>query len=193
MSENKIDTFEGYFIKDKADSDYVRIARAFPSLTPKGDTVLENYKLIYKTKIIDGHKAFYAHDLADSLSPNPSFASNHFLFSSLIFENGKVLIAPAYRVKDLDRLKYSDFKYHIPNKVTRKDTIRILDRTKTTFLYNFRKENIIVKGRKYKRCLVLDYKVSFPEEVTYGKVWLGKKLGVVKWKRNTGRIDERIL
>ena len=99
FSENRVDTFVGEFTKDKNDSNYIKIERQFSSLKVD-DNFSEKYELVYKAKMIEGHKVFYALKPKDSIYYDASFGPNHFLFSALIFENKKIYIAPAYDLKD---------------------------------------------------------------------------------------------
>ena len=191
FTENKVDTFVGEFTKDKSDSNYIKIERQFSKLKVD-DNFSEKYELVYKAKIIEGHKVFYALKPKDSIYYDASFGPNHFLFSALIFENKKIYIAPAYDLKDLNRLKYSDFKYFIPEKISTRDTIKIVDRKKQTLLYNFRIDNATIKGRIYRNCLSVELATIWPDTTYHSKVWLQKNIGVLKWIRSTGRVDTRI-
>ena len=113
LNENQVDSFSGSFTKDKTDSNYLKIEQNFPSLAVN-DTFQEKYQIIYKTQDVEGHKAFYAIRPKDTTYHDARFGPNHFLFASLIFEKGKVFVAPAYDLKDLSRLKFSNFKFIIP-------------------------------------------------------------------------------
>lgn len=192
FNENQIDTFVGTFTKDSTDIIYKRVEGMFPSLAV-ADNFKEKYKIIYKTYNIEGHKAFYTLNTKDSFYYDASFSQNHFLSSALIFENGKVYLAPAYDLNDLYRLKFSDFKFIIPEKVTRRDSLNFKHKKKETILYNFRFENLIVAKKTFKNCLVIDLIEKWPDATYNAKVWLHKKYGVMKWIRTTGRTDNRIL
>jgi hypothetical protein len=192
LQENQVDSFVGSFTKDKTDTMYRKIESLFPGLAVEDD-FREKYKIVYKTKTIEGHKAFYAVNTKDTIYYDASFGPNHFLFSALIFENGKVFIAPSYDLKELQRLKFSDFKYVIPERLSKRDTISIVDKKKETILHNFRFDNLLIDGKMYKQCLVIDLLIKWPDTTYHSKVWLHKKLGVLKWIRSTGRVDTRLL
>ena len=192
LNENQVDSFTGSFTKDKTDSNYLMMERLFPGLAVDDD-FKEKYEIIYKTRNIEGHKAFYAVETKDTIYYDASFGPNHFLFSALIFEKGKVFIAPCYYVKDLHRLKFSDFKFVIPEKILKRDTIRVVDKKKETILHDFRFDDLIIGGKKYKHCLLIDLLIKWPATTYYSKVWLHKKFGVLKWIRDTSRTDTRLL
>ena len=141
--------------KDKTDSNYLKIEGLFPSLAVD-DSFKEKYEIIYKTINIEAHKAFYAVKTKDTLYYDASFGPNHFLFSALIFEKRKTFIAPSYDLEDLQRLKFADFKYIITEKISKGDTIRVIDKKKETILYNFRFDCLIIDGHKYNHCLVIN-------------------------------------
>jgi len=192
LNENQVDSFIGSFTKDNADSNYLKIERLFPGLAVEDD-FREKYEVIYKTRNIEGHKAFYAIKTKDTIYHDASFGPNHFLFSALIFENGKVYIAPSFYLKDLHRLKFADFKFVIPEKLSKRDTIRVVDKRKETILHNFRFDDLIIGGKKYKHCLLIDLLIKWPDTTYHSKVWLHNKFGVLKWIRDTGRTDIRLL
>jgi hypothetical protein len=192
LNESQVDSFVGSFIKDKTDSNYMAVERLFPGLAVVDD-YKEKYEVIYKTRNIEGHKAFYTVRTKDTIYEGASFGPNHFLFSALIFEKGKVFIARSYDLKDLQRLKFSDFKFIIPEKLSRRATISIVDKTKETVLHNFRFDDLTIDGKKYKHCLVIDLLTRWPDTTHHSKVWLHKEYGVLKWIRSTGRTDIRIL
>lgn len=192
LNENQVDSFIGSFTKDKTDTSYMEIEQLFPNLAV-ADNFQEKYQIIYRTKNIDGHKAFYAIATNDTIYKDASFGSNHFLFSALIFEKEKVLIAPAFHLKDLNYLKFSDFKFIIPESISKRDSIRITDRQKETVLHSFRFEKLNLFGRNYKHCLVIDIQTKWPDTVYNSKVWLHKEYGILKWIRDTGRTDTRLL
>jgi hypothetical protein len=192
LNENQVDSFIGSFTKDKTDSNYLKIEGLFPSLAVD-DNFKEKYEIIYKTINIEGHKAFYAVKTKDTIYYDASFGPNHFLFSALIFEKRKIFIAPSYDLKDLHRLKFADFKYIIPEKISKGDTIRVVDKKKETILHNSRFDDLIIDGNKYNHCLVIDLMIKWPDTTYHSKVWLHNKFGVLKWIRDTGRTDTRLL
>jgi hypothetical protein len=192
LNENQVDSFVGTFTKDKTDSNYMEVERLFPGQSVPDD-FKEKYEIIYKTVNIEGHKVFYAVKTKDTIYFDASFGPNHFLFSALIFEKGKVFIAPSFDLTDLHQLKFSDFKFIIPEKISRRDTISMVDKNKETVLRNFRFDDLTIDGKKYKHCLVIDLLTRWPDTTHHSKVWLHKDYGVLKWIRSTGRTDIRIL
>src|SRR5688500_14669594 len=192
LIENQIETYNGYFIKYQNDSNYKKIEKIFGRISDK-DTVTDQNHIIYKTINIEGHLAYYAIATTDTLKKNPTIGPKHFLFSSLIFYNDTVFVAPAYRKADLDKLRFNDFKFKIPPRLTKKDTIKIIDGKKTTLLENFSIAIISINNKRFSNCLSFDIRDVWPTSTYTGKVWLHKKYGLLKWIRSTGRIETRVL
>lgn len=161
----------------------------------KRDTVFEKIVLCYKSIRIDGKIAYYIIDTNDINKKDPSIGPKHFLSSAMIFSQDSILLAPIYKKSDLLTLNFKDFDYAIYSVIKKKDTLRFKDKTlpqadKQFLLYDFRKEKISINEKKIKNCLYISIAERWPDTTYFGKVWLHKKYGVVKWIRITGRIEE---
>jgi len=190
LEENKIETYNGIFIKNANDNNYRLVEQLFGSIS-KSDTIIDKKEIVYKTIDIDGNKAFYAVATKDTLKKNPNIGPNYFLFSAFIFSNDTTFIAPVYEKADLTKLKFNDFKYKIPPTVTRKDSVVIIDRKKRMVLYNFHKTTLMIDNKKFSDCLVFEIRSVWPDALYGEKIWLHKKYGLLKWIRSTGRIETR--
>ena len=190
LEENKIETYNGIFIKNANDNSYKQIEQLFGSIS-KSDTIIDKKEIIYKTIDIEGNKAFYAVATRDTIRKNPNIGPNHFLFSTLIFFNDTTFIAPVYEKADLTKLKFNDFKYKIPPSVTKKDSVVIIDRKKRMVLCNFHKAALTIDNKKFSDCLVFEIREVWPDALYGEKIWLHKKYGLLKWIRSTGRIETR--
>lgn len=181
------------FIKSKGNF-YKNLESIFGSVS-KGDTLFEKIVLCYKTMIIDGKTAYYVIDTSDINKKDPSIGPKHFLSSAMIFSEDSILLAPVYKKSDLLKLNSKDFDYAIYSVVKKKDTLRFVDKTlhqadRQILLFDFRKEKININEKKIKNCLYISIAERWPDTTYFGKVWLHKKYGVVKWIRVTGRIEE---
>ncbi|MCW3120072.1 MAG: hypothetical protein JWM28_4154 [Chitinophagaceae bacterium] len=192
LKENQIESYNGYFIKDEKDTDYKKIEQIFGSISEK-DTVIDKTEIIYKTIEIEGHKAFYAVETIDTLQKNPSIGPRHYLFSSLLFFNDTTFVAPVYEKADLEKLKFKDFKYKIPPRLTKTDSVVIIDGKKKMVLQNFKKTKLSLGNKSFSNCLHFDLKEVWPDTLYIGKVWLHRQYGLLKWIRSTGRIETRKL
>ena len=192
LKENKIETYNGVFIKDANDINYRKVEQVYGSIS-KGDTIINKTEIIFKTIDIEGYKAFYAIETKDTLRKNPNIGPRYFLFSSFIFFNDTTFVAPIYEKADLAKLKFKDFKYKIPPSLTKKDSVVIIDGKKRMVLYNFHKTTLLIDNKKFSDCLAFDIKDVWPDALYGEKVWLHKKYGLLKWIRSTGRIETRAL
>ena len=195
LRENQIDHFTGKYVPGEKDPNYNGMQIPVPP-PPSGsymDTVIDKTKLIYKTITIEGYKVYYAIETADTLKKEAIIGSSHFLSSALIFKNDSVLLAPVFRLAELHKLKFYDFKYYIPPFVKTKDTITIIDGKKKMLLYNFKKATLLLNGKEYKDCLNIKIIEHWPDATYSAMVWLSKKYGVLKWIRTTRRVETRDL
>lgn len=192
LKENKIERYNGYFIKYENDSNYKKIEQLFGSIS-ETNIVIDRTEIIYKTFEIEGHKAFYAVETIDTVKKNPDIGPMHYLFSSLIFFNDTIFVAPVYEKADLEKLKFKDFKYRIPPKLTKRDSVVIVDGKEKLVLQNFKKTRLTINDKSFSNCLTFDLKEVWPDDLSIGKVWLHKQYGLLKWIRSTGRIETREL
>jgi len=172
---------------------YKGMEKIYGAVSP-GDTVFEKAVLFYDSIRIDGKMAYYFIDSTEVNMKDPSIGPKHFLSSAMIFSKDSILLAQIYKRSDLLTLRLNDFDYSIYS-VKKKDTLRFKDKTlpkanKQILLYAFRKENVSIDGKKIKKCLYMSIAEKWPDTTSFGKIWLHKKYGVVKWIRVTGRIEE---
>jgi hypothetical protein len=157
------------------------------------DTIKSLFNVIYKSQIVDNHKVFYAINPSDTLQNNPSIGQNHFLFSAMIFQGDTTYLAPVYKLKEIAKLKFSDFKYYIPPRIFKYDSIVIKDKTKKTILYDFKIKSLIIDNLIFDNCLTFYYQEDWPDIIYYGEIWVNIKNGILKWVRTTGRTEIRRL
>ena len=155
------------------------------------DTVKDVFNVIYKSVIVDNRKIVFVIEPKDTLQNNPSIGQNHFLFSAMTFQGDTTYLAPIYKLNEIGKLKFSDFKNYIPPTISKKDSIIIKDRTKTTILYDFNIKSLVIDNLTYDKCLTFNLKVDWPEIIYYGEIWISKKYGILKWVRTTGRTEIR--
>lgn len=155
------------------------------------DTVKDVFNVIYKSDIVNNHKIVYAIDPKDTLQNNPSIGQNHFLFSAMIFQGDTTYLAPIYKLNEIGKLKFSDFKNYIPPTISKNDSIIIKDKTKTTILFDFKIKSLVIDNVTHDKCLTFNLKIDWPEIIYYGEIWISKKDGILKWVRTTGRTEIR--
>jgi hypothetical protein len=197
LRENDVAHFTGVFVPKpdpnfKPDKNRSFVASPVESFDGS-DTFIYKTEIIYKTVDIEGYKAFYAVETIDTIQKNPSIGPNHFLFAAMIFHNDTTFVAPVYRKEDLRKLKFLDFKYKIPAKVSSKDSVVIIDLKKTMILSHFKKTSITIDARTFPDCLTFTIRDIWPDAKYTGTVWLDPNYGVLKWIRSTGKIETRKL
>ena len=173
---------------------YRGMEKIYGAVSP-GDTVFEKVVLFYDSISIQGNIAYYFIDSSDTNKNDPSIGPRHFLSSAMIFSKDSISLASIYKRSDLLSLRFKDFDQRIHSVIKKKDTLKFKDKTlrkadKQILLYDFRKESIVINGNKIKNCLSISIAEKWPDTISFGKVWLHKKYGVVKWIRVTGRIEE---
>lgn len=172
---------------------YRNMESIYGAVSP-GDTVFQRIVLIYDSIKIEDKIAYYLADSSDINRKDPSIGPKHFLSSAMIFSKDSILLAPIYKKSGLSNLSLKDFEYSI-HSFKKNDTLRFTDKTlpkanKQFLFYDFKKENVRVSGKKLKNCLYMSIAEKWPDTTYFGKIWLHKKHGVVKWIRPTGRIEE---
>ena len=192
VTENDIQRYNGFFIKNPKDSIYKRLEEVFGKIS-SSDSVSDKWEITFKTRYIDGNKLFYSIKTKDTLNKDARIGPSYFLFSAMIFNDREILLAPCYDITQLENLKMSDFNYRIPEKVNRNDSIIIYDNPKKMVLSNFRKENLKIDDKEFQNSLSFNITDQWGTRRTTGKVWLSKKFGLLKWIRTTGRIETRQL
>jgi hypothetical protein len=190
LNENEIDRFNTYFIRSQTDSSYKKMEKLFGSISDR-DTVFETLEIIYKTLNIEGRKVYYAIATTDTLNKDARIGPQYFVSSALMFENKTVRLAPAYELGDLEKLKLSDFAFKIPRRISKNDTITIVDGEKELLLCDFKKEPLVIANRAFLKCLKIKVIEKWPTTSHTGTVWLSKKYGLLKWIRSTGLVQTR--
>ena len=155
------------------------------------DTVKDIFNIIYKSVTVNNHKIFYAIEPKDTLQKNPSIGQNHFLFSAMTFQGDTTYLAPIYKLSEIEKLRFTDFKNYIPPTISKNDSIIIKDRAKKTILYNFKIRSLVINNFTCDQCLTFNLKEDWPEIIYYGEIWISKKDGILKWVRTTGRTEIR--
>ncbi len=192
LQENRIDNFKCYFIKDDNDKDYKMVEDIFGKIS-NSDTVVENREIIYKTTYIDGYKVFYAIETSDTLKSNPTIGPVYYFFCSMLFKNDTLMLTPVYKLNELKTKRLYNFIYKIPPLLKKSDSITIYDGKKISIIKSFNKECVKVNSRKFRNCLTFKIIDIWPSTTYTATIWLDKKYGLIKWIRNTGRVEKRII
>ncbi|MCP4442488.1 MAG: hypothetical protein GY810_26580 [Aureispira sp.] len=150
----------------------------------------ETKRLLYKTHLVEGEKVYYSIEEKELGDANPIIGSSNFLFGAFLFEGSNMSVAEIFWKKDLAKLKLVDFNIQIPQKVKQDTKIEWSEEEKKTVLTGFRNVKLETTYLGEVECLLIDKTVTWPTKTYEAKIWLHKEYGVVKWIKQTGRIEE---
>jgi hypothetical protein len=146
---------------------------------------------VCKTKILENKEIFYFAEYYNKFDII-SIGSTMFGKGIYYFQNDTLFTIEADYEKDISEKQLLDSKILIPAYFKTGDSITInleSNQQKITFL---RKEDLKMGDIVYKDCIKLKIIESWPETLYLEYVWLKKDIGLVKWMRATGRIDELV-
>jgi hypothetical protein len=108
------------------------------------------------------------------------------------YQNDTLFTLEADYEKDINEKEIIDSKVFIPAYLKVGDSINLdLDGNNQTLTY-LKKEDLQIGTILYKDCIKLKIIDSWPDTLYLEYVWLKKDIGLVKWMRATGRIDELV-
>lgn len=159
-----------------------------------GSKLVKDSSIVFVRQFnVDNQKAFYITDNLDTTNEfDISLSNDYFLQSAIILREDSFALAPIklYGIRDLT---LEDFKFVYPLRLRLTDTIRLLDGNKKILFYGFNFDNIVIKGRLFRKCLNIKISQIWPTVKYDGdQVWLDKKYGVIKWLRggDGSRVEE---
>ena len=198
VKENEVLKFRGVFkpgLEKKIVKKQIAIdLNMAPVMRPDfNDSFISYTNIIYKTLLLGKEKIYYVIDLKDTSKLNPDIGTHNFLSASLLYRNDTTFVTNAYRLNQLKKLELNDFKNFIPPTISKRKKITLNFGKETITLYDFKIVDFNLNGELYKKCLFFNIKSEWPEIIYFGEVVIDKKLGVLKWIRTTGRIENRLM
>jgi hypothetical protein len=131
---------------------------------------------------------YFSEDLGGT---SPDVGPNLFCHGAVYFEEGKFMVAPVFWKNDFKTTKLSNFEMHFPNPVEFETPYNVVRLGKEKRSYIFGPfETISIGTRDYENCLKLTIIQDWPYKQYTDIVWFQKGVGVVKWFRGTGRMEE---
>jgi hypothetical protein len=97
--------------------------------------------------------------------------------------------APVFWKYELSKAVFAEL---FPEKILVQETYTVKDGEETRKYIFTGFEKIEIKNRKIDSCLKLVVEQQWPENKYTDTVWFRKNVGVVKWMRSTGRVEELI-
>lgn len=149
----------------------------------------DNDSSICKSLLIKGKEIFYFDDNLFS-DDNTIIGSNSFCDGVFYYENGNFIFSPLFWKYELKEANLDYFETLFPAKISFDTIYKYQDgeeKRKYTFI-GF--EDVYIKDKLYKDCLKLIITQDWKTAQYIDTVWFFKGLGVVKWLRGTGRLEE---
>lgn len=154
------------------------------------DKVHEQILTVVKESTPYGDLCYFAHPTDVGKEPSPSLDSNMFGRAGYVTTAGELLTIRASFFGGFTEEKssraYSMLRF--PPKTGDKTVINDGFSILTTTVQGF--EKIEVPAGRFPACCRLQIVQQFPEGSETGSVWIAEGVGVVKWRRSTGRIDQ---
>ena len=106
------------------------------------------------------------------------------------FENGTFFFSPLFWKYDIKNANIDFFEPLFPAFISINTKYTYRDGSEK-YTYRFAgNENIIIRGRKYEDCLKLIVTKDWSTAQETDTVWFKREIGLVKWLRSTGRLEE---
>jgi hypothetical protein len=146
-----------------------------------------------RTEILRGQDIFYFADCYAKFGI-ASIGTEMFGKGIYFYRNDSLFTIEADYEKDIHEKELKDALLLLPSYMKPGDSVTLnssqLNKKVITYLF---KDNLETKGKVYKDCIkikIISYWDSGTIYLSY--VWLKKDIGMIKWMRETGRIDEFI-
>lgn len=137
-----------------------------------------------------GETIFYFDDV---LNPSTIIGSNMFGLGSYKVDAEGIMALETFWRKDIEKLDTLKPHLMLPKKFKLQDSISLeIDNRSTLFTINFLAlESITVPAGEFKNCLKVHIRSVWDSGTVYHEyIWLAKGIGMVKWQRTTGKIEE---
>jgi hypothetical protein len=156
----------------------------------KNDTLSDKNDLsICKSISIKGKDIFYFDDELNS-DDIQLISSQSFCDGVFYFDNGSFIFSPITWKSELKQANLDYFEALFP-KYVRIDTLYKYQDGEEKRKYRFEGfETVYIKGKSFKDCLKLTIIQDWKTAQYIETVWFKKGIGVIKWLRGTGRLEE---
>jgi hypothetical protein len=156
------------------------------------DTIRDKNDLsICRSLLINGKEIFYFSDkLNDNIDDNEIIGSQAFCDGVFYYDQGNFVFSPIFWKNDLKKANLDYFDVLFPERISF-DTIYKYQDGEEKRKYKFNGfENVDIKGRLFENCLKLTIIQDWKTAQYIDTVWFFKGVGVIKWLRGTGRLEE---
>jgi hypothetical protein len=149
----------------------------------------DNDSSICKSLLIKGKEVFYFDHSLNS-GDTTIIGAASFCDGVFYYDNGRFIFSPLFWKYELKEANLDYFETLFPVKVSFGIVYKYQDgKEKRKYKFNGF-ENVYIKGKHYKDCLKLTITQDWKTSQYIDTVWFFKGIGVVKWLRGTGRLEE---
>lgn len=116
--------------------------------------------------------------------------SNSFLGGITVVRDGSIYFKEVYEADQIINIVPEDLKILFPASVE----FGTIYKTENHFGYKveykvIQKESVKILGTKYPDCIKITKTSYWDEKQNVDQIWLAKDVGLIKWKRSTGRVE----
>lgn len=149
----------------------------------------KNDSSICKSFVIKGKEIFYFDDNLYS-DDTTIIGSESFCNGVFYYDNGNFVFSPLFWKYELKEANLDYFETLFPVKISFDIVYKYQDaEEKRKYKFNGF-EDVNIKGKLYKECLKLTITQDWKTAQYIDTVWFLKGVGVIKWLRGTGRLEE---
>lgn len=157
----------------------------------KTDTLKDKDCTRFCKSLLIGNKEVFYFDERHSNNGNTIIGSESFCDGVFYYENGDFKFSPIFWMDELRKANLDYFETLFPSKIQLDSVYKYNGNCPEKRTYEFNGfEQVIIKGKKFQDCLKLTIVQNWKTAQYIDTVWFQKGVGVVKWLRSTGRLEE---
>lgn len=155
------------------------------------DTLPDNDNTaVCRSLMVKGKEIFFFDDNNNNGDDTTLISSESFCSGVFYYSKGAFVFSPIDWKYDVKKANLDYFESLFPATVSLNTTYKYQNRDEKKS-YVFKKwEDVVIKNKLYKHCLKLIVIHDWPTKQYIDTVWFQKGVGVVKWLRSTGRLEE---
>lgn len=141
----------------------------------------------------DGTKVFYFLDTSEKDEANPIIGSNMFGLGAYFFDNSGLWTIEAFWKEDLQKIDLVQRQLLLNSPLTPPSSTTLTGQQSNpiTTVVVERFEDVSVAAGEFQHCVKLKIITKWDSGKEYlSFVWLARGVGLVKWRKGTGRVEE---
>jgi hypothetical protein len=156
-----------------------------------GNRYGERDTIVCRRALLSGKPVFYFRETYDKFGVYPvsyTYAGEGLLY----YQNDSLFTIPCDYEREIKESRFADARLFLPAVLKPGDSAVRENTWNKKVLSLVKKEDVMVRGRLLKDCILLKMLTYWEETVYLSYYWLQKNVGLVKWQRDTGREDELV-